>query len=269
MSHLQFDILPATTDDLDALVSITVDSFKDDSHTMFKEAAFGAGWFKNCMTEVTGQYIERMDNPGKSGVTLTVLKAVDRETGKIVGHVTWGQKVPVSSPDPVASVVSDKKESQEEPAEASETDQVAEKVENVAQRHPTRRRVADLEKLTGGFMNSFVQKHMGPGDRCLFICGINVHPDHQGKGVGKELISWGTSKADESQSICWVHLSQAGWPAFEKLGWQVEDTQTIDLDEFEADTAASGGSSGARTWGTYTFRCAVRQPVGIKSPGEV
>ncbi|CAI4212793.1 unnamed protein product [Parascedosporium putredinis] len=92
MPHPEFDILPATTDDLDALVSITVDSFKDDSHTMFKEAAFGAGWFKNCMTEVTGQYIERMDNPGKSGVTLTVLKAVDRETGKIVGHVTWGQR---------------------------------------------------------------------------------------------------------------------------------------------------------------------------------
>jgi len=258
MSQFPVSIAPATPGDIESLVDISVRSFKEDKNTQFKENAYGSGWFRDCMMGVTRDYINNMEDPTPGRVRLTVLKAVDESSGRIIGHVTWGEQ----GLEEVSREALGTRETGISVRETGKRDTPKDETttgrsNETPPQSTAKLGVAELEKLTSNHMNSFVQRIMPKGARCMFICQIAVHPEFQGRGIGKTLIRWGTRKADEHEVICWVHLSEAGWSVFEKLGWQMEDSLSVDLDEYADNIPVPDGED---RWGSYTFRCAVRQP---------
>ena len=59
-----------------------------------------------------------------------------------------------------------------------------------------------------------------------FICDVMIHPDYQGKGVGKNLIQ-ALVKYCEQKGIRWVQLfcAQGKQPFYKKLGFTVRDRE--------------------------------------------
>lgn len=51
-----------------------------------------------------------------------------------------------------------------------------------------------------------------------------VHPDHQGRGIGKKLLSWGLQEGVRLNLPVWLEASAAGKPLYEKSGFKVVDT---------------------------------------------
>lgn len=100
-----------------------------------------------------------------------------------------------------------------------------------------------------------------PGRKCLYCVGIQVLPSYQSRGVGTALLSWVPELADQSRATCWVHLSDApgGWRMFEKMGFRMVNANVVDLDAYKTKDEDSIGNQ--IKWGTYTFRCMVREPL--------
>jgi len=265
MSQSSFTILPATANDVEALSNISVQSFKDDTNTQLKEKVYGAGWFADCMTGVIQHYMNRMENPVPGRTKLTVLKTVDDESGKITGHVTWAEQgLEEASLQATGGLKGESTPDAQEAEKSRDKSREEPQKNNGGGQDSTRKtlaqqKVAELEKITSDHMKEWMERIMPEGAKSMFICGISVHPDYQGHGIGKALIQWGTRKADERGVVCWVHLSEAGWGVFNKLGWHVEDSLTVDLDQYAAEPP---GESSKGSWGSYTFRYAVRQPCG-------
>lgn len=104
------------------------------------------------------------------------------------------------------------------------------------------------------------------GQRRMYILGISVHPAHQGRGVGRALIRYGTERADAAGVVAWVQSSEAAVKAFEKEGFveRKEATVTADLDEYATrpprPTGSGDDGDGGGKWGSYTWRYMVREP---------
>lgn len=82
-------------------------------------------------------------------------------------------------------------------------------------------RAADPNKES--YLDSAVEKskHHWTGDRAecwdLYVCG--VHPDWQGKGIGKMLCRWGTDRADEEGVACSVITGESKRVFYGKSGF--------------------------------------------------
>jgi GNAT superfamily N-acetyltransferase len=74
--------------------------------------------------------------------------------------------------------------------------------------------------VMGRFMGRRGERVQGPAallDMCF------VHPEWQGRGVGKLLVKWGTEKADELGLKGFVEASPLGRPLYEKFGFVVDE----------------------------------------------
>lgn len=100
----------------------------------------------------------------------------------------------------------------------------------------------------------------------MYIYGISVHPAHQGKGIGRALIRYGTRKADEAQVKAWVHASDnpASVAAFQKEGFVEQEWATlkVELDEYASRPVEPENVSAVANgrWGSYTWRHMLREP---------
>lgn len=50
---------------------------------------------------------------------------------------------------------------------------------------------------------------------------LGVHPAFGGKGIAKQLLKWGTDKADEQDVACYLSASPKGLPVYQKVGFEV------------------------------------------------
>lgn len=125
-----------------------------------------------------------------------------------------------------------------------------------------------LDAYTSADLQTFMTTLMPPGARCMYIVSIVVHPDHQGKSVGRALIRRGTDRADIEGVCCWVHASEAGASMFKKCGFEEIRRLHLDLDEWNwMGTVPPGDQKeniliegGMSKWGKYVFRYMLRRP---------
>jgi predicted N-acetyltransferase YhbS len=222
--------------DVPALVAIFDDAFRTDRHTQAKAAGRGAGHESAAMGRAVSSWLR---DPGRC----SVLKAVDDTTGEIVGWACWSRH---GYPDQAPPV----------PPEAPPVPTQAPPVP--ANDHHGGPGLAALESVTGGDMARWQAILMPPGTTCRILNAVAVSPGHQGRGVGSALIRWGTEGADADGAFCWVHASEAGFPAFARQGFAEVGRLEVDLDDFAP--VPPDGEGGTGRWGSYTFRYLTRLP---------
>lgn len=240
-----FSLQPVVEEDIPELTTISGLTFETDRHTQLKAA------------HPTKPYDHAGGTPDSIRHWLSLpqkveaTKAVDNATGQIVGSVGWVFRGFDRDPS-TAGTVENPPEPTKPPANSVSSDYAK---TGSADLDP----LEQLRELTDDHFAQFMRRIMPPGTRCMFIGGIQVHPEHQGKGIGRALVRKGTERADAEGVICWVHSSEAGAALFPKCGFEVDETLEIDLDEW-AGKMDLKPPAGEEKWGTYTFRYFVRQP---------
>lgn len=238
-----FSLQPVVEEDIPELTALSALTFETDRHTQLKAAHPTKPYDHAAGTPESIRHW--LSLPQKVEVT----KAVDTETGQIVGSVGWVFRGFDRDP---AGVTENPPEPTKQPANSVSSEYAK---TGSADLDP----LEQLGELTDDHFAQFMKRMMPPGTRCMFIAGIQVHPDHQGKGIGRALVRKGTDRADAEGVICWVHSSEAGAGLFPRCGFEVDETLEIDLDEW-AGKMDLKPPAGDEKWGTYTFRYFVRQP---------
>jgi GNAT superfamily N-acetyltransferase len=233
---------PVQWEDIPALAKISNDTMQDDRHTQLKVQSKVPYQMGEVATECLNMWMPKEN--------LVCTKAVDTETGEILGGMYWGfagcekNEIPRTDPGPRPASPAVEIENQD----SSES---LEKEEGIKQ----------LEQRTNEDMKKRQGLLMSPGTKCMFILMFMVSPIHQGKGVGSALLKWGTDVADQIGTFIWVHSSERAWKVFQSRGFEVAYTLDIDLDEYAPFPPAKGVGKEDGTWGRYVFRYMKRLPL--------
>lgn len=267
-------LLPAQLTDIPTLSALAGASFENDRHTILKSTVGSynhaegmKGALEMWIGIHTGPHAHSDGDEGKQRrceVWKAVLEEEGRSEGEIVGWVAWGFRGFESTTTPT--------EAGAEPPTAQPDDgdeeqaQTQSRADEDAADNPLTSSIAKLEKLTDDDMDHTISTLlMPPGTQCLYILSICVSPLHQSRGVGSALISYGTRRADAAGVSAWVHSSEAGAGAFEKLGFREVRRLEVDLDEYCDGVGVPEGMERrgeGMGWGRYVFRYLVRRPGG-------
>lgn len=243
MAQHTFTITAVQLEDVPVIAQLSADAFETDRQTEMK--GLGKEPFdmrKHCLDALPRE----LNHP-----RLVLIKAVDNETGDIMGYCNWGfrgfdaDEMPIVEgrrPTPNTPIV---------PIKAEATN-AAEEVDESAKTAPEDDPVKRLEALTDSDMQAWMTEVMPEGTRCIFIVGLSVSPKHQGRGVGSALLRWGTTFCDAKGAFAWVHSSEPAWRVYEKAGFTTIRELDIDLDDY-APMPPPNEASGAK-WGHYVFR---------------
>lgn len=260
-SESSFSLAPVIPDDIPILSEICGLAVENDRHTMLKAAHptrpydHGSG--------MTGAFEYWLSFPPNR---LEVTKAVDDQTGDILGVVSWGMRLDQPDLQPARH-----EETQDSPAadgnDKTSLGSVKKPVICISKDYaktdsPDLDPLAQLEDITSSHLADYQKRVMPEGTRCMYVVSITVHPKHQGRGVGSALIRKGTQRADAEGVFCWVHSSEHGAPVFRKCGFEVDDSLELDLDAW-AGKMDIDPPAGDDKWGKYTFRYMVRQPKAV------
>ncbi|CAN8102696.1 unnamed protein product [Discula destructiva] len=235
-----FSISPIVEADIPEICAVGGAAFEKDRHTLLKAAHptqpyDHAGGMAEGIKYQLGIPKER----------ILMNKAVDDKTGQIIGLGVWGLRLNPPPPQPSAAKM---------PSNSAGPNFI--KTDN-----PDLDGIARLRELTDSHFSDFQERIMPDGVRCLYVVGMNVHPDHQGRGVGSALMKLGTDRADKEGVFCWVHSSEDGAEFYRKCGFEVDDTLEVDLDHWAALMEPKiEPPAGDDKWGTYTFNYMIRQP---------
>lgn len=252
-----FSIHPAVLADVPALATISGLSFETDTHTLLK-AAHPTKPYDHA-AGMHGAFEYWLSLPKDK---IDLVKAVDDETGEILGFVGWGcrlEKTEQSTSQQSKDSTSDKSTTTTTSTTTKKPSTVVTQDDTKAE-EPPQDALAQLNELTSSHLANYQNTVMPPGTRCMYIVSISVHPKHQGRNIGTALIKHGTDRADAEGVFCWVHSSEAGAAMFGKCGFKVDDTLEIDLDSW-ARKMNIDPPAGRSQWGTYTFRYMIRQPI--------
>lgn len=250
-------------EDIPAVATLAGQAFESDRQTQMKalgdEDPFDME--KYTIESMPGHLVSR---------TCHVIKAVNEETGEIMGVCNWGIKgfVPKTMPffeERVAEAETKAKEETAAVAELAAVEKPKEEIKPVEDEPPKEETdpIKRLVALTNGDMNAWMSKVMPPGTKCLFIIGLTVAPKFQGRGVGSALLRWGTRICDENNVFAWVHSSDPAWGMYQKSGFEVIRSLDVDLDEY-APCPPPGEGPDAK-WGHYVFRYMKYFPKSEKS----
>ena len=80
---------------------------------------------------------------------------------------------------------------------------------------------------------------------------LYISPEHQRKGYGTEALTWGLNMAREEKVQIWVWSSDAGKPAYQKVGFEVLgriEFGDLLVDTIDTTDAASDGSKEVAVW---------------------
>lgn len=228
-------------------------AFAVDPHTIVKQ--LGQKPYDMRIMSYTG-FLEGL--PKKTHI---YVKAVDKETGDIVGHASWAfrgveQKVvPWDGPG------------DERPAEnATATDSTGAAEVETEGREETKGKgsIDRLHALERADIQDWVDNQIPSDTPCMFVNGLIVSPSHQSRGVGSALLQHGNAIADSLGLAIWVHSSHQAYEAYKKAGFEVERVLDIDLDEYAPRGPREGeevmGDKGSRRWGRYIIRYMRRMP---------
>lgn len=169
----------------------------------------------------------------------TVIKAVSIKTNEIMGSICWAHRGYIPR-DP-----------QPEKTEGRFT-------EESDGRNKTK--IQQLEDLSDSHFQQFMTDIMPEGAKCWFVVGLTVAPKYQGMGVGRALLQWGTSRAENDGVFAWVHSSEMAWKAYKACGFDIVRELRLDLDEYAECQAVGHGPEEGGKWGIYTFRYMVYAP---------
>lgn len=250
-----FSLKPVVSSDFPVMAEMCGLAFENDRHTMLKAAHPTKPY--NHAAGMTGAFEYWISRPAGS---LELTKAVDDETGEILGFVCWGMSLDK------ADIRKDRSTAEDSlPAEEGEkaVDESVEKPGATVSPDPIQPQDLNLDPLEQ--LEEFTSSHLAEfqgkfkSTRCMYVITITVHPKYQGRGVGPALIKKGTDRADTEGALCWVHSSEAGVHMYQKCGFEEDETLEIDLDDWarKLDIKPPAGDD---KWGTYTFRYLIRQP---------
>jgi len=261
---LSITIRPLQYDDIESCSKITAAAFDEDPHTVVKQLGSN-GYDMLAMT-----YDSLLNNLSKKNYIH--VKAVNGETGEIIGHASWAFRgvddptlIPWDGPSdakPEAPVAlsgnarlkdEDKDEDAEKRGGASSID--------------------TLHALEDADMQSWLSQI--PSDKpCIFVIGLIVSPSHQHRGVGTHLLQHGNAIADKLGMPIWVHSSHQAYGMYKRSRFEVVRTLEIDLDEYaprgpmagepimpsESGHEDADGNEKRNRWGMYIIRYMKREP---------
>ena len=161
----------------------------------------------------------------------TVLKAVCRETGGIVGWIGFAR---VGYPGLESKEEIEEKMKQEEPGT---------RLGRLIQE--------DTSRVKAKWMSNKKYVHVGT---------LVTHPDYERRGVGTALIQQAIAKADADSVPCWLESTSIGHGLYNREGFGDVGNLEIDLSEF-----APGGKSVKRGWGIWEAIYMVRLPENINT----
>ncbi|PSR82924.1 acyl-CoA N-acyltransferase [Coniella lustricola] len=251
-----FSLHPITEDDIPALAEIDRLSFANDRHTLLKAAHPTRPYDHAAGTPEMIKY--RLSLP-TTRVEMT--KAVDDQTGDILGYGGWGKRLDLHPQSSSTTTEETKTENGEDESSKPPPQVVAQ--DYVKTESPHLDALEQLEEMTSAHLADYQGRIMPPGTRAMYLVGLSVHPDHQGRGVGRALIKHGTDRADAERVFCWVHSSDDAAPMYRKCGFEVNDTLEIDLDHWASQLDIKP-PIGDEKWGTYTFRYMIREPQPVE-----
>jgi GNAT superfamily N-acetyltransferase len=199
--------------------------------------------------------------------TQIYVKAVDEETGSIIGHASWVFRgvdqnvIPRDGPN-------DEKPLKEELVTKSPKPKVAGNEHKDGQDGGEEDSLQRLDALEQADIDDWMQNQIPPNQPCIFINGLLVSPSHQSRGVGSALLQYGNATADRLKLPIWVHSSHQAYEAYKKAGFQVVRVLDIDLDEYAPRGPMEGeevmGEKGSGIWGRYIIRYMQRIPHEIR-----
>lgn len=200
--------LPAEAADFERIFEITSLAFDRN------EPIWDAMWPLHWSPEGRKQGAERMRKTQLSTASTTYIKAIDTDTGEILGMAKWnfffnGHII-------TRSEVPDIYQSREDKDYA----------EGVVATFVILRNQA-IKERDGNVVNLDI---------------LTVDPVHQRRGVGHVLVEWGTRKADELGFDAVVESSVFGRGLYEKHGFVWQKDVTVDVPGYENDPNRPAGS---------------------------
>ncbi|KAI0098120.1 acyl-CoA N-acyltransferase [Hypoxylon sp. NC0597] len=254
---ISVSIQPLQYADIPACARITSSAFSVDPHTIVKQL----GWMPYDMYAISRSGF--LDTLHKKNYVY--VKAVDDETGEIVGHAGWAFRgldqalVPWSGPKDEKPAVEGREQGQgqgeNDGTMSDDKKDGGEGKENSIDR---------LHALEDADMQYWLSNIVPADTPCMFIVGLIVSPSHQSRGVGGALIRHGNAIADDLGLPIWVHSSHQAYEAYKKFGFETVRELDIDLDEYAPRGPKEGevvmGAKDSGRWGRYVIRYMKRIP---------
>ncbi|KAL4899930.1 hypothetical protein BDW74DRAFT_162710 [Aspergillus multicolor] len=139
---------------------------------------------------------------------VTSFKAVDVSTGKMVGLARWAiwetdqvveKSIEEVVNDRLSAVVSERR------------DEMARAVWTLVQEG--KREILEVGKIEGNEGGIKLRRR-------IELEALFVHPDYQGRGIGKRFLAWGVEQAERLGLDLYLEATEAGRPLYEKTGFQ-------------------------------------------------
>ncbi|KAI2472787.1 hypothetical protein F4781DRAFT_321137 [Annulohypoxylon bovei var. microspora] len=256
--RVSVSIEPLHYADISACARITSSAFSVDPHTIVKQL----GRKPYDMYAISSSnFLETLHKK-----TYIYVKAVDRETGEVVGHAGWAFRdvdqalIPWSGPADVKPV----EKAQEQDRGRSDSEGSKDEAKKDSGAGEEKSSIDRLHALENADMKYWMSNIVPSSTPCMFIVGVTVSPSHQSRGVGSALIRHGSAIADDLGLPIWVHSSHQAYEAYRKSGFDTIRELGIDLDEYAPRAPQEGeevmGEKGSGKWGRYVIRYMKRIP---------
>ncbi|KAF3058728.1 hypothetical protein GL218_05489 [Daldinia childiae] len=231
---ISISIQPLNYADIPVCARITSSAFSVDPHTIVKQ--LGRKPFDMYDISRSG-FFDTLHRK-----TYIYVKAVDEETGGIVGHAGWAFRgldpalVPWNGPGDTKPAEEEQERRQTKNDETDEHECAEGKEKNSIDR---------LHALEDADMQLWLSDLVPSDTPCIFVIGLTVSPSYQSRGVGSALLRYGNSIADDLGLSMWVHSSHQAYEAYKKFGFETTKELDIDLDEYAPRGPTEGrGSNG-------------------------
>ena len=254
-----FSLFPVTLEDIPTLAKYSAEAFLVDRQTQMK----GLAKVPYDLEDVSRSHMSDYFSDPAYLKHSRLIKAVDNETGEIMGHAWFkfvnfdpievptleGKTTPLAEHDQVTPMVELSLQQQQSTLESVKGAGAWRKFASSDEEDPIKR----LESLTGGDLMRWLRKFEPEGLKVIRVVGLTTAPKYQMRGVGSALLRFATSVADKMNVYCWVHSSEPAWGAYEKSGFKIAGTLDVDLDEY-APGPPPEEEEGDGNWGHYIFR---------------
>lgn len=197
--------------------------------------------------------------------TQIYVKAIEKETGNIIGHASWVFRGLDQNLIPFEGPRDEKPSASEGELPTKSSDAVGNELEN-GKDTKEKSSIERLHALEDADIQDWVDNQIPKDKPCIFINGLIVSPEYQSRGVGSALLQYGNDIADKLNLSIWVHSSHQAYEAYKKAGFEVVRVLDLDLDEYaprpprEDEMVMEKGSG---KWGKYIIRYMQRTPKAI------